>query len=53
LHRLYFDPVEGFIAWMRHAGRCLGVADDEPVSLLGLAKRGAEQAFEPRDLIGG
>jgi dihydroorotate dehydrogenase len=51
LHRLYFDPDDGFIAWMLHAARRLQlVANDGVVRFLDLARRGADSNLTRRDL---
>jgi hypothetical protein len=51
IHRLYFDPVNGFIVWAAHAARRLGtVATDGSIRFLDLARRGAESCLSARDL---
>ncbi len=51
LHRLYFDPAEGFIVWALHAARQLGiVSGDGSVTFLELARLGARSALTRRDL---
>jgi dihydroorotate dehydrogenase len=50
LHRLYFDPQDGFIVWLVHAARRLGLARDGIISFLDLARRGASSALTARDL---
>jgi dihydroorotate dehydrogenase len=51
LHRLYFDPHDGFIAWMLHAAKRLQlVANDRVVRFLDLAGRGADSNLTRRDL---
>jgi dihydroorotate dehydrogenase len=50
LHRLYFDPRDGFIVWMVHAARRLGCDQSGSIRLLGLARIGAESALTPGDL---
>jgi dihydroorotate dehydrogenase len=51
LHRLYFDPADGFIVWMLHAARQLQlVANDGVVRFLDLARRGADSNLTRRDL---
>ena len=51
LHRLYFDPNDGFIVWMLHAAKRLElIADDGVVRFLDLARRGAESNLIQRDL---
>jgi hypothetical protein len=50
LHRLYFDPADGFLVWSLHAARRLGLAGSGPVRFLDLARRGAESALIRDDL---
>ncbi|HZW35122.1 MAG TPA: hypothetical protein VFF52_30655 [Isosphaeraceae bacterium] len=50
LHRLYFDPEEGFIVWMIHAARRLDLVSEGVVRFLDLAGRGAASALTRRDL---
>jgi hypothetical protein len=51
LHRLYFDPREGFILWAHHAANCLGlVSEGGLVRFLDLARRGTRSALVRRDL---
>jgi dihydroorotate dehydrogenase len=51
LHRLYFDPLDGFIVWALHAARRLNVSSgDGTVSFLELARRGARSALTRGDL---
>jgi hypothetical protein len=51
LHKLYFDPRDGFIVWALHAARCLGLAQsDIPVQFLDLARTGAHSALVRSDL---
>jgi hypothetical protein len=51
MHRLYFDPREGFIVWAHHAARRLGlIAEDGVVRFRDLAGRGCTSALLPRDL---
>jgi hypothetical protein len=51
LHRLYFDPGDGFIVWALHAAKCLGtVGERGTVRFLDLAARGAQSALLQRDL---
>jgi hypothetical protein len=51
LHRLYFDPVEGFILWAFHAAGRLGLLGaDGSVRFLDLARRGAESTLAVGDL---
>jgi hypothetical protein len=50
LHRLYFDPKEGFILWAFHAANCLGLAGEgRVVRFLDLAQRGACSELLRRD----
>jgi hypothetical protein len=51
LHRLYFDPHEGFILWAAHAARCLRLeVSGGPIRFLDLARHGAETALGRQDL---
>ncbi len=51
LHRLYFDPREGFIVWALHAARRLNLGcRDGRIRFLDLPKRGARSALLKRDL---
>ena len=51
LHRLYFDPDDGFIVWALHAAKRLGLVDgDGIVRFLDLARHGAQSALESGDL---
>ncbi len=51
LHRLYFDPADGFILWAIHAANRIGLgARGRIVRFLDLAERGARSALLPRDL---
>jgi dihydroorotate dehydrogenase len=50
LHRLYFDPRDGFIVWMIHAAGRLGIARGGRVNFLDLARLGAASALTRRDL---
>ncbi len=51
LHRLYFDPHDGFIVWALHAARCLGLSRrDGTVRFLDLSSAGARSALIRRDL---
>jgi hypothetical protein len=52
LHRLYFDPGEGFIIWAAHAARRLGVCSEHhpAIRFLELAHRGAQSHLTVRDL---
>jgi len=52
IHRLYFDPVDGFILWATHAFRRLGLISSGggTIRFLDLARSGAESALDVRDL---
>ncbi len=51
LHRLYFDPKEGFILWAHHAANRFGLGGEgRVVRFLDLALRGARSALLRRDL---
>jgi hypothetical protein len=51
MHRLYFDPQDGFIVWGIHAARRLGlVGDGGIIRFLDLARRGALSAICRGDL---
>jgi hypothetical protein len=51
LHRLYFDPTEGFVVWAWHAARQLGLTETgEGVRFLDLGRRGATLCLDTRDL---
>jgi dihydroorotate dehydrogenase len=50
LHRLYFDPADGFIVWLLHAARRLQLAEPGQVRFLDLVRRGAASALTRRDL---
>jgi dihydroorotate dehydrogenase len=51
LHRLYFDPRDGFIVWLLHAANRLGLVDPNGViRFLDLARRGAGSHLSQRDL---
>jgi hypothetical protein len=51
IHRLYFDPQDGFIVWAFHAARRLGlVGDGGIIRFLDLAARGANSALTREDL---
>jgi len=52
IHRLYFDPVDGFILWATHASRRLVLISSGggTIRFLDLARRGAESALDVRDL---
>jgi hypothetical protein len=52
LHRLYFDPSDGFIVWAVHAARRLGLlpASDGVVRFLDLAARGTKSCLVGGDL---
>ena len=47
LHRLYFDPEDGFIVWLIHAARRLDLAREGLIRFLDLARIGASQAANP------
>jgi hypothetical protein len=51
IHRLYFDPQDGFIVWAFHAAQRLGlVGDGGIIRFLDLAKHGGESAINRSDL---
>jgi dihydroorotate dehydrogenase len=50
LHRLYFDPRDGFIVWMIHAARKLGLEQSGLTRFLDLARVGALSPLAPGDL---
>lgn len=51
LHRLYFDPEEGFLVWAAHLAACLEPAQPGgPIRFLELAEQGARSALDVRDL---
>jgi hypothetical protein len=50
LHRLYFDPVEGFVVWIIHAARRLHLDRSGVVAFMEVARCGAESALDCRDL---
>ncbi|MGP0069536.1 MAG: hypothetical protein ACLQGP_38800 [Isosphaeraceae bacterium] len=50
LHRLYFDPEEGFIVWLFHAAKRLDLARDGLIRLLDVARRGETSALTRQDL---
>ncbi len=50
LHRLYFDPQEGFIVWAHHAARRLGIEHDETVEFLDAGPVRGGFSPQPRDL---
>jgi hypothetical protein len=51
IHRLYFDPTDGFIVWAHHAARRLGlVGEGGEIRFVDLAGRGACSAFVRGDL---
>jgi hypothetical protein len=51
MHRLYFDPDDGFVVWALHAARRLGAAGaGSIVRLLDLARLGTSSALTPSDL---
>ncbi len=51
LHRLYFDPEEGFVVWALHAAHRLGtIGEDRFVRFLDIAGHGARSVVLRRDL---
>jgi hypothetical protein len=52
LHRLYFDPDDGFIVWAHHAAGRLGLTGDaaSPLRFLALSDRGAASHLAVGDL---
>jgi dihydroorotate dehydrogenase len=50
LHRLYFDPEDGFVIWLVHAARQLGLDPGAGLRFLDLARRGAGSVLTRRDL---
>lgn len=50
LHRLYFDPEEGFVVWLFHAARRLDLARDGLIRFLDVARHGANSALEASHL---
>ncbi len=50
LHRLYFDPGEGLIMWLTHAATRLGIARDDSIAFLDIARHGATTPIGPDDL---
>jgi dihydroorotate dehydrogenase len=52
LHKLYFDPDDGFIIWAAHATRRLSLCseDDPTIRFVELARRGARSCLTLRDL---
>ena len=50
IHRLYFDPVDGFILWATHASWRLGLISSGGGTIRFLDLRGAESALDVRDL---
>src|SRR5262249_14595179 len=52
IHRLYFDPRDGFIIWATHAARRLGLTSgaDGAIRFLDLARRGAKSCMVRGDL---
>jgi dihydroorotate dehydrogenase len=50
MHRLYFDPADGFIVWMLHAARRLGLDSENGIAFRDLARVGAGSALSPGDL---
>lgn len=50
MHRLYFDPAEGFIVWMTHAAGRLGLDRDGTIRFLDLARVGSMSEIAAGDL---
>jgi hypothetical protein len=50
MHRLYFDPEDGFIVWMIHAASRLGLDQKDVISFSDLARVGAASELSPGDL---
>jgi dihydroorotate dehydrogenase len=50
LHRLYFDPEDGFIVWMIHAARRLRLDQRDVIPLTDLARVGAASELSRGDL---
>jgi hypothetical protein len=50
LHRLYFDPGEGLIVWLRHAAARLGLVDGGVVRWLDVARAGEESELQAVDV---
>ncbi len=50
LHRLYFDPEDGFIVWLAHAAKRLDLSGEGRIRFLDVARRGANSALTRRDL---
>ncbi|MBY0397590.1 MAG: hypothetical protein K2X91_14135, partial [Thermoleophilia bacterium] len=50
LHRLYFDPDEGFLVWLRHVGERLGVRRDGLIRLVDVARVGQESEVVAAEL---
>ena len=50
LHKLYFDPEDGFIVWAHHAARRLGMNPAGTIRFLDLARIGAGSALTGGDL---
>ena len=46
LHRLYFDPEDGFIVWLVHAARRLDLVRDGRIRFLDVARHGASSALD-------
>jgi hypothetical protein len=46
LHRLYFDPADGFLVWAFHAARRLDLIASGKMRFLDLARRGAQSTPE-------
>ena len=50
LHRLYFDPGEGLIVWLRHAAARLGLVDGGVARWLDVARAGDESELQAVDV---
>jgi dihydroorotate dehydrogenase len=50
LHRLYFDPAEGFVVWAHHAANRLGLNGSPVVKFLDIARTGEGSELLPVDL---
>ncbi len=50
LHRLYFDPRDGFLTWIVHAARRLALDRGGIIRFLDIAGRGASSVLTRRDL---
>lgn len=53
MHRLIFDPGDGFIVWMAHAARRLGLACNGAIRLLDVARAAAGSELSRGDLDAG